>query len=193
MRNDANIEDALKVFQQTWDGLRDKNSFKMKEEKRIAEGKSRALHPVRALIKSLIDANVIVKSRYCWDSYSPGRKHTAPKHRADIDDKPLVVFETNSSPTWAPGVSLILEHPAHIEIAIPNQRDEHQFGAIVMRATTPHPDVHLIHRRFTSVEDGCIALAEFIAKNTVSVYGESVRGIEDEDYFIPGIGDQNFN
>jgi effector-binding domain-containing protein len=189
MKEAIHIESALDAFQNTWEGKRRRNDFKRKEDERIMEGKSKALTPVRALLKSLIDANVIVRSRFCWDRFSNGKKESTLKHKEDLEDKPLAVFESSSSPSWSPGVSLILEHPARIEIAIPNQRDSYKLGAIIIRSSTEHPDAHILHRRFSSIEEGCNALAEFIAENTVSVYGESVEYLEDEDYMVDGLGD----
>ena len=76
-------------------------------------------------------------------------------------------YEKESSPTWSPGVSLCFDHPAEIEIAVPNDRDGD--GVVIIRVASPHKDELLLNRRFDSMEMACKALAKFIGNNTESL------------------------
>lgn len=119
--------------------------------------KNKHLIPLRKLLKRLMDLNLVVtnSARHAGGIVSP---NTAPVS--------LQVHEGDSSPTWAPGISLFLEHPAELEIAVPNEKDVKELGLVVIRCSTHHPDSSLFNGPFHTSGAACEALAEFLARNT---------------------------
>lgn len=115
------------------------------------------LIPIRKLLKRLVDLNLVVSNA---SRYAGG---IVPTNTAPVS---LAVTEGPSSPSWAPGNSLYLEHPAELEIAIPNDKDTEDQGIVVIRCSTDHPDSSLFNGPFRNIGDACEALAEFLARNT---------------------------
>lgn len=122
--------------------------------------KSAALAPVREMLWRLISLGVVVH-----ESGDTGPWRTRPHH----EGVPLDVYEYHSSPSWSPGISLFLDHPAQMEIAIPNRRQENELGVVVIRCATHHPDAPLVHQSFRTMDDACAALSQFLVRNTIRV------------------------
>lgn len=125
---------------------------------RMIEAKSRQLVPIRQLLKRLMDMGVYVRHA---DSYPPHHSASPPQQ--------LEIYEDESSLSWRPGTSLFLDHPGRIEISIPNESQLVAEGVVVLRCTSDHPDAHLLHQRFASIEAACMALATFLSNSTVRV------------------------
>lgn len=123
-----------------------------------SEEKSRKLVPIRKLLKQIQDMGLMVHHQ---DRYS-NRLGNSPAQR-------FQVFENESSPSFLPGPSLFFNHPAMVEIAIPNEWDTNHPGAIAICCTTHHPESPLLSGPFRSIDDACVALAEFLARSTVSI------------------------
>lgn len=122
----------------------------------ITERKSRQLTPFRQLLKRLVDRGLIVN--HCERD---GAVRKAPQAFA--------VYENESSDSLLPGVSIFLEHPAQIEIAIPNEADIPTRGVVVILCATDHPDRRMLQGPFRSMREAAMALADFIARNTVAI------------------------
>lgn len=150
------VSEFFRLIQQQNTGV----ERRRKRDDEIERAKALVLTPVRQLLKALIDAGVVVRHR---DSYNPGAvRRPAPE--------PLKVYEDESSPTWLPGNSIMLDHPAEIEIAVPNDNHVRQEGVIVIRCMTPdHPQESLLRGPFHTVESACMALSKFLAFSTVRV------------------------
>jgi hypothetical protein len=119
----------------------------------LAEAKHRELIPLRMLLKSLTDMGVVVRN-------SAFQNPDAPAQALHVEEEP-------SSPTYAPGRSLRLNHPAILEIAIPNQSDQEKMGVVVINCARKHPQAHLLTGPFRNMEAACAALGHFLALNTV--------------------------
>lgn len=126
----------------------------------VEREKALLLTPVRQLLKALVDAGVVVKHR---DSYNHGAVRRQPP-------SPLAVYEDESSTSWLPGRSIMLDHPAEIEIAVPNEHQRASQGVVVISCmTADHPQEALLRGPFFTVEAACMALSKFLAASTVKV------------------------
>ena len=126
------------------------------EQERI-EIKNKKMIPLRKLLKRLQDLNLVVSNASRW---SGGL--TTP----NLSPVVFKVEEGTSSPLWRPGNSLYLDHPAELEISIPNANQIEEHGEVVIRCSTDHPQRSLLNGPFRSMNEACDALAEFIALNT---------------------------
>lgn len=148
------------AFQKFLDTLGERNSREQRRkmaEQEIINAKDRALIPMRQLLKRLVDMNLIVSNAGRFDT---GRFYENP---APVS---FEVAESESSPRWRPGNSLYLDHPAEIEIAIPNQSDQGDLGVVIITCTTDHPDKSMLQGPFRTMGQACEALAEFLARST---------------------------
>lgn len=129
-----------------------------KHSSKVAEEKNKKLAPVRKLLQQIKELGVSVyHTEYYQDrsgSYPP---------------QPLDPFKNESSPSFRPGYSIYLNHPAKIEIAIPNEDDRSHPGVIIIACTTDHPHASLIAGPFYSMDAACLGLAEFLAKSMVNM------------------------
>ena len=124
----------------------------------VAVEKSKQLIPIRKLLKNIQDMELHV---YHADKYSD-RNGNFPAQKFEV-------FENESSPSFLPGPSLYFNHPAAVEIAIPNEWDTGHPGVVSICCTTYHPESLLLRGPFRNFDDACIALAEFLARSTVSI------------------------
>ena len=129
-------------------------------EKTIS-AKSEMLIPMRKMLKHLVDAQVYVTHHAMHEQGHTARNITAPQQ--------LLVYESESSPRWQPGESLFLDHPARIEIAIPNTHQRQHEGVVVVACSTPHPHDYLLRGPFVTMEEACVALARFLSESTVRI------------------------
>lgn len=131
------------------------------QRRRVEEGiirqKDLQLVPMRKLLKRLLDLNLVV---------SNASLHTGGVLPTNTAPVAFQVNEGASSPLWQPGNSLFLDHPAELEISIPNDKDVPEHGVVVIRCSTDHPDSHLLKGPFRHMSEACEAVAEFIARNT---------------------------
>lgn len=120
----------------------------------VSQEKSKKLTPIRQLLERLVNRGLIV-SNCDRDSKKP--------------PQPFEVYENDSSDSLLPGVSLFFDHPAQIEIAIPNSVDIKRLGEVVIMCATVHPDSAMLRGPFRSMREAAVALADFIAKNTITI------------------------
>lgn len=152
------VESALALFRDHVRS-RDEAADRVREaEREVIANKSEQLMPLRMLLFKLQSMDVMVQNT----AVTAQQKDGAPP-------QPIHVIERASSETWAPGVSLMLDHPATIEIAIPNLKDIGSKGVVVIHLATNHPDAALFSRPFKQMGEAVKALAKFIAQNTVRV------------------------
>lgn len=150
------VEIAFNRFLTTVVDNRTRAQREQRRNEEIIHKKDLQLVPVRKLLKRFMDLNVVVANA---SRYRRGEITIAPPVS-------LAVTEGASSPSWAPGNSLFLDHPAELEIAIPNDKDIADQGVIVIRCSSDHPDSAMFNGPFRSIEEACLILAEFLAKHT---------------------------
>ena len=129
-----------------------------KHSSKVREEKSKQLIPIRRLLKQVQDLGVNVRHT----DYYQDRQGNHPA-------QPLEPYENESSPSFLPGVSIYLNHPAVIEIAIPNEDDRSHPGVVSIMCTTFHPHASLVAGPFYSMDAACLGLAEFLAKSLVNM------------------------
>lgn len=130
---------------------------------KIVAEKDVILQPIRQLLKRLVDLNIWVYDKNKFE-------RTLPRTDGDkLPPKLFEVFEDPSSPSWLPGNSIYIEHPADIEIAVPSEQDREKQGLIVISCKeNPYANI-LTNRVFRDVDSACMALSEFLSKNLVNV------------------------
>jgi hypothetical protein len=142
------------------------NEFNEKEKKKIqtsqedrliASKKRKQLEPIKKFLQRFVDLEVSVHHR---DQYTKNTSTSADAQKFSFE-------EIDSSKAWSPGVSLLFNHPAEVEIAVPNRQSEE--GAIIIKVVTHHPDAFILEQKFSNVESACEALARFLGKCTVSI------------------------
>ena len=126
------------------------------EQDRVA-AKNKKMLPMRKLLKRLQDLNLVVSNSSRW---------TGGVVQTNLSPVVFSVQEGPSSPVWLPGNSLYMDHPAEMEISIPNDNQIEEHGEVVIRCSTDHPHRSMLNGPFRSMNEACIALAEFIANNT---------------------------
>lgn len=130
----------------------------VKESRMIAEMKHKKLVPIGNFLQKFVDLGVQVYHRDTFD------KTFASQNFNQVVS--FDYFEATSSKGWEPGISIFFDHPAQVEIAVPNHDEE---GMFVVNVSTEHPDVLILKQKFLSVYQLCQALATFIQKSTVSI------------------------
>lgn len=154
----ASEDKSLSEFLQAFDERKRKENGRAQMEVQAIERKRKSLHPLRVFLQKFVDLGLIVPDSGIGN---PGVSMGATK--------PFTFFESESSPTWAPGVSLYFDHPAEVEISIPNESDKEKQGVVVIRSVTSHKDRIMLHQKFTSIEHAKDALAKFLGKNAVAI------------------------
>lgn len=165
----SGVEKAFDEFMKVFEDKASRHQVRSSFEERVVTEKNKTLQPVRLLLKKLMDLGLVVHHS---DRFM--------RHRSSETPTPQLfeVYENQSSPSWYPGISLFFDHPAQVEIAIPNH-DEHDKGVVIIRSTSEHPEAHLLHQRFQTVDDACLALSTFLAHNTVRLERAPVKPAQD--------------
>jgi hypothetical protein len=148
------VTKALDRFNHLVDEIESEAARKTREDEEIRQSKSLKLMPLRMLLKQLMDMNLLVRN--------------STYNNPDAAPQPLVMNEEPSSPSYAPGTSLRLDHPGVLEIAIPNGPDIERLGIVVINCAKKHPHANLFESPFRTMDSACAALAEFIALNTLA-------------------------
>lgn len=143
---------------------KEKNKILLSQDDReIAEQKREQLTVIRDFLQKFVDLEVVV--HHCLQ-YS---KNTTSLQ--GVEPQPFSFYEVDSSKSWAPGISIWFNHPAEIEIAIPNR--VHEDGVVVINVSTHHPDAYILEQPFTSYQSACEALGKFLGKCTHSIGKDS--------------------
>lgn len=155
---------ALELFLQKAKVKRNNDKVKKEMEDRIKKEKHIQLRPIRKLLQSFKDIKLQVNPT---ESYS---KHMTHHSRENLDPILFDVYVNDSSPSWAPGISIYFDDPAEVEIAIPNQSQIEDQGIVIMRCSTLHPEAALLNGKvFRSMEEACMALSNFLLASMVDV------------------------
>lgn len=129
------------------------------EEKTIAENKKKQLETIAKFLEKAVENDVYVKHT---DTYLLSALSVA-----DLKPQKFSYRFEESSHSWAPGVSIIIDHPGQIEIAIPNKPQTE--GVVKIHLSSPHPASYLFQGVFNSHRQACEALGRFLGKSTTSV------------------------
>lgn len=154
----ASEDRALTEFLQAFDERKRKESGRAQLEVQAIERKRKALAPLRAFLQKFVDLGLVVP-----DS-GVGNPGVAPNATMSF-----TFYESEASPSWAPGVSLYFDHPAEVEISIPNDSEKEKHGVVVIRSVTSHKDRMMLHQKFNTAELAMDALAKFLGKNAISI------------------------
>lgn len=157
MNTPSPVDIAFNKFLHTVEERRSREQRRKNTINEIVESKDRELIPMRQLLKRMVDMNLVVTN---------ASLHAGGIIPTNIAPATFMVHEGTSSPRWRPGNSLYIEHPAELEISIPNAKDRDEVGVVVIRSSTPHPDEPLLRGPFRTMTEACEALAEFVARNT---------------------------
>lgn len=136
-----------------------KKIFLSQEDRLIAAKKKEQLEIIEQFLQKFVDLEI--KVNHC-DQYT--------KNSKSMDNvKPqLFSFQLiDSSKTWSPGISILFNHPAEVEIAIPNNQQEE--GVVVIKVASHHPDSYILEKKFTNYAGACDALGRFLGKCTISI------------------------
>lgn len=129
------------------------------EDRIITKDKQEKLKIIEYFLQKFVDLGVNVNHS---DQYT---KNTTTMD--GIVPQKFSFYYVDSSKPFYPGVSIFLDHPATVEIAIPN--DPKNEGVVVIKVASYHPFSYLLESRFSSYESACEALGKFLAKCTTSV------------------------
>lgn len=149
----------MRSYLNDYEAQHKKEILQSQEEREIAERKRKKLEIIKLFLQKFVDLEVIVKHCHHYT------KNTATL--ANIEPQPFEYYEKDSSNLWAPGISILFNHPAEVEIAIPNHIEDE--GVVVIRASTHHPDAYVLEQKFSTFEAACEALGEFLRRCTVSM------------------------
>lgn len=133
---------AIQNFFSAYDAAKEEEVRRAERLQKIAEEKQKILAPIKHFFRGLTTMGVQLK-----------------------DGRLFQFYEKESSPTWAPGVSLMFDHPAEIEIAVPNSHKKD--GAVVVAVVTEKiAHRELLQKRFETVAEALDAIASFLGNHT---------------------------
>lgn len=157
------IDKAFNNFMKQAETLRKKEETTAQINEKIILEKDKILQPIRDLLKRFVDLGVWVYDKNKFE-------RTLPKSDGDkLPPQLFATYEDPSSPRWKPGFSLYIEHPAEIEIAVPDAKDRDKLGLIVISCKeNPYSGI-LDNRIFKDVDSACMAISDFLSKNLVKV------------------------
>lgn len=170
--DDLFVNDFLKNFEEKTQ----KKILINKEEQQIVLRKNAILEPIRQFLQKFIDFGTTVN--HC-DRYNI---NVLTKEIQFKEAQTFKFYDVDTKGHCAPGISIWFDHPAHVEIAVPNKPNE---GVVVINISTDHPEKYLLEHKFTTIESACSALAKFIAKNTISIERDSKKLIKEHQQKIP--------
>lgn len=139
-----------------------------KEDRIISAEKQKKLLIIEKFLQKFVDLDVWVTHN---EVYTKNFKVTET-----IEPQKFSFYYQDSSRPWYPGVSICFNHPATVEIAIPNKSEE---GLIVMKVGTTHPNSYLLEQNFSSYESACEALGRFLSKSTHTIKQDPTKYLKD--------------
>lgn len=155
----SNKEDrALGEFLHAFEEKQKKENQRVSVEMRQIEKKRRLLMPIKDLLDKFTELGLIVSDSKIGMGGVPLNS-----------TQKFVFYEGPSSPAWAPGVSLFFDHPAEVEIAIPNDIDVEKNGIVIIRTVSLHKDRFLFDKKFTTIDMAKDTLARFLGKNAIAI------------------------
>lgn len=148
----------LNSFLKDYHQKQETNAQYVKESRLIAEQKQKKLQPVAEFLDKFTELGVKVFHRDTFD--------TSISSQDFEKSMSFTYYMATTSKAWEPGISIMIDHPAQIEIAIPN---DEKMGLFVLNISTDHPDSLVLKQKFNSLSTLCQALAIFINKNTIAM------------------------
>lgn len=145
------------------------------EDLKIARQKEEKLRGMKEFLQKFVDLEIIV---HHYDQYT--------KNSLKLEEREPQKFNfyivDSSSKRWRPGVSIIFDHPAQVEIAIPNNEDED--GVIVIRVASDHPYSSIVEQKFTNFESAYEAMGKFLGKSTVKIGKDPKKYFKEQGTFV---------
>ena len=145
------VDQAFAQFLSLVKGDQASQAQEQRMAQQLSQDKAYKLIPMRQLFKRMMDVGLVVRHN---STYNPG---TLERQAPQV----FSVFEDDSSTPWRPGQSLYFDHPAMVEVSIPNPVDVPREGPVVIKCSTPHPQSGLLARKFDSMEEACMAMSRF--------------------------------
>lgn len=179
-------EILAKSFLQEFSELEKKRIQDNQEHRDIAKVKHDELKNIEKFLQKLIELDIHVQ--HC-DQNTP----TYIQKSNYKEPKKFEFYYGDSSKKWSPGISIFFDHPAQVEIAIPNNVEEE--GVVVIHVISHHPYSYLLEQKFLNYSSAYESLAKFLAKCTLKVnkdtkkYSKEITSLED----IPNDPPNNFS
>ena len=149
----------LKSYLQEFGEKEKRKILTSQEDRVIASHKKQELSMIEQFLQKFVDLEVTVN--HC-EQYTKNAKV-----EEIVEPKKFQFYHVDSSKKWSPGISIWFDHPAQVEIAIPNNKIEE--GVVVIKVATHHPDSYILEQKFLNYENACEALGKFLGKCTVSI------------------------
>lgn len=149
----------LKSYLQEFGEKEKRKILTSQEDRVIASQKKQELSMIEQFLQKFVDLEVTVN--HC-EQYTKNAKV-----EEIVEPKKFLFYHVDSSKKWSPGISIWFDHPAQVEIAIPNNTIEE--GVVIIKVATHHPDSYILEQKFLSYENACEALGKFLGKCTVSI------------------------
>ncbi len=167
--DDFNLDDVfVNDFLREYDEKEQKKILLNRGEQAIALKKSAKLEPIRKFLQKFVDLEIKV---YHSDRYN---KDVISREHSVKEAQKFLFYDMDTSSSWAPGISIWFDHPALVEIAIPNKQED--AGVVIIKVASYHPESYMLEQKFLTMESACHALAKFLGKNTLSI-GKDPRKI----------------
>jgi hypothetical protein len=182
----AQLRHHLQDFLEAVDDKQKRQHAELSHQARAIARKNRHLIPMRQFLHGLAQCGVHVAHGAMHDPMAMSR-HMTPQA--------FSVQEGESSPLWKPGISLYIDHPAQIEIAISNPDRVKADGLVVITCPDYHPKRYLLQGPFLTVDDAIAALSQFLVATTLRVdrpdhlheFLARLDALQNEGRSIPGV------
>lgn len=149
----------LKSYLNEYNEKEKKKILHSQEDRLIAAQKKKKLAIIEEFLQKFVDLEIYVHHKDQYTKNSASTEHITPQK--------FQFYLVDSSKSWSPGISILFEHPAEVEIAIPNKPDEE--GVVVIKVASHHPDHYILEQKFQNFESACEALGRFLGKCTVRI------------------------
>lgn len=153
-----NLDNIFAEFLEDFHTEEQKRKILTEEDLIIIEKKIQKLRLVEEFLTKFVMQGVVVKHK---DSYN-----YSIVDRTGIVPQKFQIYQEESSDSYAPGQSIFFDHPAEVEIAVPNDPSK---GIVVVSVASDNPHSYILNKKFTSYDDLCKNLAKFLLANTVSI------------------------
>lgn len=164
-----NLDDIFKdSFLNNYNERNKKKLNTTSEDRLISENKKRQLGTIIKFLNKLVNMEVYVNNSEIYLLNNRSISELKPQkfsYRLD-----------SSSKRWAPGISIFIDHPATMEIAIPNKPEED--GVVKIHLASAHPQSHIFHGTFLTHLQACEALGFFLSQSATSI-GKPYNDIEE--------------
>lgn len=166
-----NLDDIFfKSYLQEFSEKEKKKILTSQEDRIIANRKKIQLVPIGDFLQRFVDLEVTVN--HCGQYTKNAKSSTV------VEPQKFNFYWVDSSKSWSPGVSIFFDHPAEVEIAVPNNEND---GVVIIKVASHHPDAYILEQHFSSQENACIALGKFLGRCTVSI-GKNPSKYLNKDY-----------